>query len=131
MNFQITHGLKFWSLYTICVTVVIPLTERYLLFILCFFIKYVSHVLILYLQLGMYTLSIMTEMSKSTYLEHAESFAVLFTGILSLPNELNSNLAYYTILTMNNLVPVIGGHQQVCGIFFIHRSFQSIQGIPR
>lgn len=56
----------------------------------------------------------MTEMSKSTYLEHAESFAVLFTGILTSLNELNSNLAYYTIITMNNLVPVIGGHQQVC-----------------
>lgn len=52
-------------------------------------------------------------MSKSTYLEHAESFAMLFTNTLSSLTEPNSNLAYYTVQTMNNLVPVIGGHQQV------------------
>lgn len=56
----------------------------------------------------------MTEISKSTYLEHAQSFAILFTNTLNSITEPNSNLAYYTVLTMNNLVPVIGGHQQVC-----------------
>lgn len=66
----------------------------------------------------MYTLSIMTEISKSTYLEHAESFAMLFTSILNSLPEPNSNLAYYTVCTMNNLVPVIGGHQQVSGFVF-------------
>lgn len=66
----------------------------------------------------MYTLSIMTEMSKCTYLEHAESFAVLFTNILNSLTELDSNVAYYTVQTMNNLVPVIGGHQQVSFLTF-------------
>lgn len=61
----------------------------------------------------MYTLSIMTEMSKGTYLEHTESLAVLFTNTISSLTEPNSNLAYYTVQTMSNLVPVIGGHQQV------------------
>lgn len=64
-------------------------------------------------QLGMYTLSIMTEISQSSYITHAESFAVLFTNILNSTPELNSNLTYYTVVTMNNLVPVMGGHQQV------------------
>lgn len=61
----------------------------------------------------MYTLSIMTEISKGTYLEHAESLAVLFTNTLNSLTEPNSNLAYYTVQTMSNLVSVIGGHQQV------------------
>lgn len=55
----------------------------------------------------------MTEISKGTYLEHAESLAVLFTNTINTLTEPNSNLAYYTVQTMNNLVPVIGGHQQV------------------
>lgn len=64
-------------------------------------------------ELGMYTLSIMTEISKATYLEHTESLIHLFTNILNSLTELNSNLAYYTVMTMNNLVPAITGHQQV------------------
>lgn len=70
----------------------------------------------------MYTLSIMTEMSKGTYLEHAESLAVLFTNTLNSLTEPNSNLAYYTVQTMNNLVSVIGGHQQVSNPPLIHTS---------
>lgn len=65
----------------------------------------------------MYTLSIMTEISKGSYLPHAEVFAVLFTNILGSLPDLNSNLAYYTVITMNHLVSVIGGHQQVCRRF--------------
>ncbi|KAJ8963724.1 hypothetical protein NQ317_011346 [Molorchus minor] len=63
------------------------------------------------LQLGMYTLSIMTEISHSSYIVHAESFAVLFTNILNQLTDLKSNLAYYSVATMKNLVPVIGGNQ--------------------
>ena len=63
--------------------------------------------------MGMYTLSIMTEMSHSSYIVHAESFAVLFTNILSGITDLKSNLAYYTVITMKNLVPLVTGHQQV------------------
>ncbi|XP_018577628.1 importin-4 [Anoplophora glabripennis] len=68
-------------------------------------------------ELGMYTLSIMTEMSQSSYIVHAESFAVLFTNTLNNITELNSNLAYYTVTTMKNLVPVIGGHQQMINVY--------------
>lgn len=61
----------------------------------------------------MYTLSIMTEIAQSSYIVHAESFAILFTTILNQLTDLKSNLAYYTVITMKNLVSVIGGHQQV------------------
>lgn len=52
-------------------------------------------------------------MSHSSYIVHAESFAVLFTTILGGLSHPNSNLAYYTVVTMKNLVPIISGHQQV------------------
>lgn len=61
----------------------------------------------------MYTLSIMTEISKSSYIVHAEVFANLFSTVLTGLPELNGNIAYYTVLTMKNLVAVIGGHQPV------------------
>lgn len=61
----------------------------------------------------MYTLSIMTEISKGSYISHAQAFASLFTDTLNSLTELNNNLAFYTVLTMNHLVPVIGGHQEV------------------
>ncbi|XP_049818951.1 importin-4-like isoform X2 [Aethina tumida] len=68
-------------------------------------------------ELGMYTLSIMTEMSHGSYLVHAESFAMLFTNILNNLTQLDSNLAYYTVVTMKNLVPIISGHQQMVNIY--------------
>ncbi|KAJ8956967.1 hypothetical protein NQ314_006627, partial [Rhamnusium bicolor] len=68
-------------------------------------------------ELGMYTLSIMTEISQSSYIVHAESFAILFTNILNNITELKTNLAYYTVTTMKNLVPVIGGHQHMINIY--------------
>ncbi|KAI4469457.1 importin beta [Holotrichia oblita] len=68
-------------------------------------------------EMGMYTLSIMTEISKGSYLPHAEVFAVLFTNILGALPDLNSNLAYYTVITMNHLVSVIGGHQQMINVY--------------
>mgnify|MGYP005985912511 CR=1 FL=1 len=66
-----------------------------------------------FFQLGMYTLSIMTEISQGSYINHADAFAILFTNILNTLPELNSNLAYYTVVTMYNLVSVIAGHQHV------------------
>lgn len=86
---------------------------------MCVFFVVAGFIVYFIFQLGMYTLSIMTEISKSTYLEHAESFAVLFTNTLSNLTELNSNLAYYTVQTMNNFAPVISGHQEVRSSFFV------------
>ncbi|CAG9833229.1 unnamed protein product [Diabrotica balteata] len=64
-------------------------------------------------ELGMYTLSIMTEIAQSSYIVHAESFAILFTNIINQLTDLKLNVGYYTIITMKNLVPAIGGNQQV------------------
>ncbi|XP_068893273.1 importin-4-like [Tenebrio molitor] len=68
-------------------------------------------------ELGMYTLSIMTEISQGSYINHADAFAILFANILNTLPELNSNLAYYTVVTMNNLVSVIAGHQQMVNVY--------------
>ncbi|GJQ87137.1 hypothetical protein Trydic_g23982 [Trypoxylus dichotomus] len=68
-------------------------------------------------EMGMYTLSIMTEISKGSYLPHAEVFAVLFTNILNSVSDPSCNLAYYTVITMNHLVAVIGGHQQMINVY--------------
>ncbi|XP_056634376.1 importin-4-like [Diorhabda carinulata] len=68
-------------------------------------------------ELGMYTLSIMTEIAQSSYIVHAESFAILFTNIINNVTDLKSNLAYYTVITMKNLVSVIGGHQQMINVY--------------
>ncbi|XP_018320441.1 importin-4 isoform X2 [Agrilus planipennis] len=75
-------------------------------------------------ELGMYTLSIMTEISKDSYIVHAESFAELFTKIISSLTNLTSNLSYYTVLTMTHLVPVIGGHQQMINVY--HRLYPKV-----
>lgn len=64
-------------------------------------------------QLGMYTLSIMTEIAAEQYIPHAETFAFLFQNILNNVPDLSCDLAYYTILTMKHFVVIIGGHQQV------------------
>lgn len=61
----------------------------------------------------MYTLSIMTEMSVDQYINHADSFAFLFTNILTNTPELNSQLTYYTLMTMKHFATVIEGHQEV------------------
>lgn len=61
----------------------------------------------------MYTLSIMTEISKGSYIIHADVLGNLFANMLTNVPDLNTNLAYYTIITMKNLASVISGHQQV------------------
>ncbi|KAF7274386.1 importin-4-like [Rhynchophorus ferrugineus] len=68
-------------------------------------------------EMGMYTLSIMTEISHGSFIVHSDSFAMLFTTILTGLSELNSNLAYYTVLTMRNLVPTISGQQQMINAY--------------
>lgn len=68
-------------------------------------------------ELGMYTLSKMTEMSQGSYIPCIEQLSILFTSNLSSITDLTSNIAYYTVLTMNNLVTVISGHQQMINVY--------------
>ncbi|KAF5282240.1 hypothetical protein FQA39_LY17660 [Lamprigera yunnana] len=69
-------------------------------------------------ELGMYTLSIMTEISKDSYIIHLESFAALFTTTLNSLTTLNCDLAYYTVLTMKHLTSIITGHQQMTNLYY-------------
>ncbi|KAB0797014.1 hypothetical protein PPYR_11075 [Photinus pyralis] len=69
-------------------------------------------------ELGMYALSIMTEISKDSYIIHLESFAVLFNTTFSSLPSVNCDLAYYTVVTMKHLVPIITGHQQMITLYY-------------
>ncbi|KAK4877680.1 hypothetical protein RN001_010186 [Aquatica leii] len=69
-------------------------------------------------ELGMYALSIMTEISKDSYIIHLESFAMLFNTTFNSLTALNCDLAYYTVLTMKHLVPIIAGHQQMTTLYY-------------
>ncbi|CAG9770533.1 unnamed protein product [Ceutorhynchus assimilis] len=68
-------------------------------------------------EVGMYTLSIMTEMSNKVFIVHAASFAVLFTQTFNKLPQPNTNVAYYTVVTMKNLVPLISGQQQIVNVY--------------
>lgn len=76
------------------------------------------------LQLGMYTLSVVTEISPDQFLPHVASMAVLFSNMLNSVQDLSSPLAYYTVLTMIHFVPLVEGDQSVscisCTICKVH-----------
>ncbi|PNF17098.1 hypothetical protein B7P43_G16108, partial [Cryptotermes secundus] len=57
-------------------------------------------------ELGMYTLSVISEVSPDQFLPHAQSMGVLFSNVLNSVQDLGSRLAYYTVLTMNHFVPL-------------------------
>ncbi|XP_045465050.1 importin-4-like [Harmonia axyridis] len=68
-------------------------------------------------ELGMYTLSITTEISHGSYIKHFDSLAALFSNTLNSIEEFSSNLAYNTLKTMKHLVPTISGHQQMINVY--------------
>ncbi|XP_044765904.1 importin-4-like [Coccinella septempunctata] len=68
-------------------------------------------------ELGMYTLSITTEMSNGSYIPHFDSLASLFANTLNGLDDFSSNLAYNTIRTMKHLVPTMGAHQQMINVY--------------
>ncbi|XP_046390558.1 importin-4-like [Ischnura elegans] len=59
-------------------------------------------------ELGMYALSVVTEISSEQFESHLSSLMVLFNNTLNSLQDLGSLLGFYTILTLNSLVPVIG-----------------------
>lgn len=66
-------------------------------------------------QLGIYTLSVMTEVTPDTYVMHAKSLAVLLAQTLnSLQENLGNPVSYYILKTMKNLVPLAEDDQVVC-----------------
>ncbi|XP_071445043.1 importin-4-like [Hetaerina americana] len=64
-------------------------------------------------ELGMYTLSVITEISPDQFEKHLSSMMFLFNGTLNSLQDLGSPLAFYTVLTLNSLVPVIGSDANV------------------
>jgi len=67
----------------------------------------------------MYTLSVITEISPDQFLPHVPSMAFLFSSMLNSVQDLSSDLAYYTVLTMIHFVPLAEGNQGVSYIFVI------------
>ncbi|XP_017888011.1 importin-4-like [Ceratina calcarata] len=68
-------------------------------------------------ELGIYTLSIMTDIAPDAYHEHAASLAVLLGQTLNSLQDLGSPIAYYILRTMQNLVPLVKGNQMMINAY--------------
>ena len=63
--------------------------------------------------MGMYTLSIMTEIAPDAYLPHLQIIMELLNGVLNNLTNLASPLSCYILDTMEHLVPLVQGNQIV------------------
>ncbi|KAJ8865995.1 hypothetical protein PR048_033519 [Dryococelus australis] len=63
-------------------------------------------------QLGMYTLSVITELSADQFLPHASSLVCLLGNTLNQLQNLACPLSYYTLLTMVHLIPLLEADQK-------------------
>lgn len=61
----------------------------------------------------MYTLSTMTEVAAHAYLPHAQSVVFLLANTLNGLQDLGHPVAYYVLLTLTHLVPLVEGNQAV------------------
>lgn len=61
----------------------------------------------------MYTLATMTEIAPSAYFVYAESVVVLLSQTLNNLQDLGNPIAYYVIQTLQNLIPLVEGNQNV------------------
>ncbi|KAG8238815.1 hypothetical protein J437_LFUL010529 [Ladona fulva] len=59
-------------------------------------------------ELGMYTLSVITKSCPDQFEKHISSLMFLFNNTLNSLEDLGSPVAFYIIITINNLIPVIG-----------------------
>ncbi|XP_011501436.1 PREDICTED: importin-4-like [Ceratosolen solmsi marchali] len=82
-------------------------------------------------ELGMYTLSIMTEIAPNTYLHHVQTVMELLNNTLNTFTELANPVSCYILDTMLNLVPLIGGNQIIVNAYhhMIPRIMQIIQAL--
>lgn len=55
----------------------------------------------------------MTEIAPSAYFVYAESVVVLLSQTLSNLQDLGNPVAYYVIQTLQNLIPLVEGNQNV------------------
>nr|CAD7413649.1 unnamed protein product [Timema poppensis] len=68
-------------------------------------------------ELGMYTLSMITEISSDQFLPHASSLVHMLANTLNQLENLSSPLSYYTLLTMIHIVPLVEGDQALANLF--------------
>nr|CAD7590948.1 unnamed protein product [Timema genevievae] len=68
-------------------------------------------------ELGMYTLSMITEISPDQFLPHASSLVYMLANTLNQLQNLSSPLSYYTLLTMIHIVPLVEGDQALANLF--------------
>ncbi|XP_046413500.1 importin-4-like isoform X1 [Neodiprion fabricii] len=62
-------------------------------------------------EIGMYTLSTMTEVAPQAYLPHAQSVVFLLENTLNGLQDLGHPVAFYVLLTLTHLVPLVEGNQ--------------------
>ncbi|KAF7381213.1 hypothetical protein HZH68_016088 [Vespula germanica] len=68
-------------------------------------------------ELGMYTLATMTEIAPSAYFVYAESVVILLSETLNSLQELGNPIAYYVIQTLQNLIPLVEGNQNIINVY--------------
>ncbi|XP_043514170.1 importin-4-like isoform X1 [Frieseomelitta varia] len=68
-------------------------------------------------ELGLYTLSILTETSPDVYLTRAVSLTILLGQTLSNLNDLRHPIAFYILKILHNLSPLINGNQMMVNIY--------------
>ncbi|KAJ9579600.1 hypothetical protein L9F63_004785, partial [Diploptera punctata] len=79
--------------------------------------------------LGMYTLSVITEVSPDQFLPHSSSMAFLFSNMLNSLQDCSSPLAYYTVITMIHFVPLAEGDQGLVNVY--HQLMPRVMQIVR
>ncbi|KAK2578828.1 hypothetical protein KPH14_002445 [Odynerus spinipes] len=68
-------------------------------------------------ELGMYTLATMTEIAPDAYHVYAESVVILLSQTLSNLQDLGNPIAYYVIQTLQNLIPLVEGNQNMINAY--------------
>lgn len=68
---------------------------------------------IFHFQLGMYTLSIMTEIASEAYLPTSQAIMTILSQTLNNLQDLANSVAYYIIKTMLNFVSYVSQKQHV------------------
>lgn len=71
-------------------------------------------------ELGVFTLSILTDVALDVFSKHPEHFSVFFTNIFQSPDCMNAAVGYYTVMTMVHVVSLCEADPSV-GIFFLNK----------
>jgi hypothetical protein len=82
-------------------------------------------------ELGVYTLSVIPEVTRKQFLPYAKSVAFLLSNTLNSVQDFGSPLAYYTVLTMIHFAALAGGEQASVNMYqqLMPRLMQTCQSI--